>query len=64
MSNRRGFGLASMRERTELSGGCFAIETREQRAQSFDVCGPKIQENLSVGNPLFYGKGSDGRHTM
>ncbi len=29
-NDRRGFGLASMRERTELSGGSFAIEASEQ----------------------------------
>jgi len=29
-NDRRGFGLASMRERTELSGGSFAIEAGEQ----------------------------------
>ncbi len=28
--DKRGFGLASMRERTELSGGSFVIETRER----------------------------------
>jgi len=27
--SRRGFGLTSMRERTELSGGSFAVESAE-----------------------------------
>ncbi len=37
-SDRRGFGLASMRERTEFSGGSFAIEASKERSGTVIRC--------------------------
>ena len=42
----RGFGLLSMRERTELSGGSFAIESEERKGTLVRAFWPVPQSPL------------------
>jgi signal transduction histidine kinase len=51
--DRRGFGLASMRERTEFSGGSFSIESKEGS-------GTRVRALWKINNPE--NQTSDPRH--
>lgn len=59
-----GFGLASMKERTELCGGRFTLTSRPGRGTTVAARWPLDPDGKSAGQPLFHGERREGGGTV